>query len=129
MRHHSSTISRFFFSCLFMGAVCGMVGGLMDSAESEPRPPSVRLTANSVIPVDFIRFSPGCLVIILRSPDLHARYILTTVWNNSHAFNHQKRNHFELGRCDIVQCRGRGEMRPRVPGQDGGYLHRSAGGA
>ena len=26
------TISRFFFSCAVIGAVCGLVGGLMDSA-------------------------------------------------------------------------------------------------
>src|ERR1700733_7901335 len=56
-RHHSSTMSRFFFSCLFIGAVCGMVGGLMDSAD--PKLASASIAANSVSLIRILSLSFG----------------------------------------------------------------------
>jgi hypothetical protein len=39
-----------------MGAVCGMVGGLMDSADSAATADSAKIAVNRVVPEDFMRF-------------------------------------------------------------------------
>src|ERR1700722_4772589 len=50
-------MSRFFFDCLSIGAVCGMVGGLIDSPNSTPRDDSASIAPNSLVPADFMRIS------------------------------------------------------------------------
>src|SRR5579863_8850655 len=66
MRHQSSTMSRFFFSCLFMGAVCGIVGGLIGSADSGAMPTAnIRAVANCRILDDLMRILLLSLDIIL----------------------------------------------------------------
>src|SRR5579862_3412083 len=47
-------MSRFFFSCLFMGAVCGVVGGLMASADTLAVPAaSTKAAMHSLTVEDF----------------------------------------------------------------------------
>src|ERR1700733_7078469 len=72
-------MSRFFFSCLFIGAVCGMVGGLMDSADSGAMPAAIiKAVANCRILDDLMR-------ILLLSLDI----ILHVYWLRS-LENHEK---------------------------------------
>src|ERR1700722_4268893 len=122
-------MSRFFFSCLFMGAVCGMVGGLMDSAASAATADSARIAVNSVVPEDFMRFLSLLFGHHTRSRGLHARYILATIWSNPHEITVEKHDSVEFCRGGDEQRCERRAMRPGVPEQDRRHLYRGDGGA
>jgi hypothetical protein len=89
-----------------MGAVCGVVGGLIDSADNTPTADSASIAVNSVVPEDFMRILSLLLGHHTTFSWLACKtYILATTWKNPYEIMSKYRNRFEFRRGGCKQRR------------------------